>query len=97
MKPETIKQAVISFLNGKDWQYGGTICREVAYIIKHKESVIERHALRSELIKGDNSIIERMKVDNPSGKGAQVYKYRLRPPRVLPQYRVENVKQLNLI
>lgn len=79
MNNETIKSALLLYLRGRDWTYGGTICRDLGPALGHKEAVIERHGLRSQLVKGDNSLIEKRYVDNPNGKGAKVLQYRLRP------------------
>jgi hypothetical protein len=85
----TIKQAVIKYLEGKDWRFGGEICRELAYDLKHKEAIIERHGLRSDLVKGDNPVILKRFVDNPSGKGAKVLQYKLNEARELEQREME--------
>lgn len=75
-----------------DWEFSGKLCRKVADLLKRKESNVERRC--RELV--ESGWIEKKLVDNPQG-GNQVVMYRIKKLEVPPQYRVENVKQLNLI
>lgn len=83
MKPETICYETVKFLDGRDWMYGGDICRQLSPIVKHKESVIERHALRGRIRK--DGTLETREVPNPYGRGAPVLMFRLKPKEPVTQ------------
>lgn len=76
MNTETINYALVKYMDGRDWTYGGTICREVGYTTGHKESVVERHGLRGRLVK--DGTLEKRFVDNPNGRGAKVLQFRIK-------------------
>lgn len=94
MEKDTIKLALIKYLEekGSSWTFGGVICRELSSILLHKESVIERHGLRSDLVKGANPIIESIFVPNPNGKGSKVKMYRIKEDFVVKYHSETDTK-----